>query len=177
MPLMLIAQAQIARGGWFDFADQWGNTASVVGLALAVIAFPLTWWFQWRTKRAQQQALLRASFDLLRTAIDALLREIETAREAGRLGLWLRAFDCCHRAKAQAVRLVGNAHLTTGEIGDLRCGADDLTLVIEYIERNKLRPDAPAAFQQDKREKLDRLSERLTAVQTRLGARQWEVWK
>jgi hypothetical protein len=63
-----------------------------------------------------------------------LHRDLTAARESGRLGLWLRAFDCCHRARFEAIRLVGNPLLAQEETGALRAGADDLTQVIRYIE-------------------------------------------
>jgi len=78
------------------------------------------------------ETLDRIASAVLSAALESLCRDLTTAREAGRLGLWLRAFDCCHRAKFEAIRLVGNPLLAQEETAALRAGADDLTQVIRY---------------------------------------------
>jgi hypothetical protein len=160
---------------WFEIADQWGNTASILGLVIALIAFPVTWRIQSKIRRACRETLHKVALVVLSSTVEDLHRQLTSAREAGRLGLWLRAFDCCHSARWGFIRLVGNPHLTPDEIVRLRTGADDLRQVIQYLEANKLRADPSPAFQQDKRDAIDALLVLLTSIQGRLGTKTWQV--
>jgi hypothetical protein len=55
MGLLLFAQEQASKGWWFEWVDTWGNTASVVGLLVTVIAFPVTWNIQRSIRLANQK--------------------------------------------------------------------------------------------------------------------------
>lgn len=72
-------------------------------------------------------------------------------------------------------RLLGNPHLTAEETTQLRINADNLSQVIDYVERNKLIDDASAAFHSEKREFLDAMIALIGSIQGRLGAKTWEV--
>jgi phosphoglycerol transferase MdoB-like AlkP superfamily enzyme len=172
MWLLLFAKDQ---GLWFDFVDKWGNSASVLGFFLALIAFPVTWIMQWRIKHASQAALRKVAFVVLSMEVENLHRQLSTAREAGRTAIWLRAFDYCKDSRWRSLRLVGNPHLTEEEKSAIRAAADDLGQVIQYIEANKLGPNPSPVFQQNKKDMIDRIITLLTNIQGRLGTKTWEI--
>jgi hypothetical protein len=175
MWLLLFAEAQISRGWWFDIVDKWGNTATILGLIFTLIAFPVTWNLQTKIKRASQETLRKVALVVLSTTVEDICRQLVGAREAGRLAQWLRVFDSCQHIRIGVLRLVGNPHLTPEETLALRQSADDLTQVIRYIEVNKLIPNPPSVFQNDKKGKIDGMILLLSKIQARLGNKTWEA--
>jgi hypothetical protein len=73
------------------------------------------------------------------------------------------------------LRLVGNPHLSHEEELALRTRANDLMIVIQYIETNKLGENPSVAFQQEKKEIIDATLLLLTQIQGRLGTQTWEA--
>jgi hypothetical protein len=84
MGFLLFAEQQASKGWWFDLVDTWGNTASVIGLLITVIAFPVTWGFQAKIRRANLETLRKVALVMLSNALEDLHRDISAAREAGR---------------------------------------------------------------------------------------------
>jgi len=169
---------------WF-FVDEWGNFASVVGLlvslvglAITIFGFLMTWRrqrrFQEETKQAVRNAAEKIALQVLATGAEDLHRLLTAAVDAVLSQQWPRLLDKCRDARVYALRLIGNPHLTDDEQISLQEGADDLTLVVKYIETKKLTPNPPAGFHAPKREAIDKLMAAVATMQARLANLQWE---
>lgn len=160
---------------WFDFADHWGNTASLIGLVVAIFAFPITWNIQKRIQREITKTLENVGSLMLSSSLEDLHRYLLSASEAARNSIWLRVVDNCMAAKNLALRLKSHAALADEEQMQLRENADNLTQVIRYLERNKLRRDNPSMiFDDKKRLVIDNMLACVNEIQGRLEAKMWE---
>lgn len=175
MTLVAFAEVHVSLKGWFDFVDTWGNTASVAGLVVAIIAFPVTWVRQRMIRQISQKAVQKVALVILSTAVEDLHRQLSTAMGAANEGQWLCALDWYRYARHGILRLLGNMHFVEEESISLREGADDLTRIIQYIEDNKRGENASANFQRKKKASVDRLVIKLTNIQARLDRKTWEV--
>jgi hypothetical protein len=176
MRLLLLAEEQIPKHWWFAFVDHWGNTASVIGLILAVVAFPITWRIQSKIRRETQRAVEKVALMVLTNSLQQALWQLKMTKEAARSAMWQRAFDFCDGAKESALRMLANPHLTPDEKRRMWDHADNLAQVMKYLERNKLRnQNPPPVFERRKMEILESTHESLTLVQVRLSALTWEI--
>ena len=155
MSLLLLA---LFRHELSAFCDRFGNAASVAGLLVSLIGFALTLWTVYETQRASRAAqekireevtaaqqetretVAKIGLQLLHAESDSTLRLITEVRRASREQQWLRAAEKCQEAKQAAIHLTANPHLTPEEKRALREGADNLQLILEFIEKNRLGP-------------------------------------
>jgi len=161
----------IAQGWWFDFVDRWGNSASVAGLLISLGVIFL----QLKIRQITQESVRKVALVMVSAAVEDLHRQLSMLTEVARQGQWLRAIDWCKNAQHGILRLGGNPHVTKEEENTLRAGADDLTLIIQYIERNKLGESGSRRFERKHSEAIDRLVIQLGHIQARLGQTTWEV--
>jgi hypothetical protein len=133
-----------------------GNIASIVGFAVSVLGFIVT---IWTVREARQQikdagdraekAITEASEATrravggiaaqLRAADCAILRSgIEDLRQAAQDAKWTRAVYRCQECRLVAYRLMNDQHLTSEETFALNETADDLQLILRFIEKNRL---------------------------------------
>lgn len=171
-PFVLV---QVQKPPWSEYVDYWGNTASVLGFLLAIIAFPITWRIQAKIRNETRKAMQRVAWLLLKEALEHVLVQLASTKEAARTVVWQRAFDCCEAARRGALGTLGNPHLTDDEKAQMRAHADNLSQVLRYIETNKLVQDPPAAFQASKKTVLDEMESFVTTIQIRLNAQIWEA--
>jgi hypothetical protein len=168
--------AQEDTSAVMSFFDRWGNAASVIGLLIALVGFGATLWSVWRIKEATRGAVSKIGVQLLSLETTVLLRLITEARDAGRDGLWPRAIDRCQQARLIAVTLCHSPHLLKEERDALRKADDDLRIVVQYIENNRLLSDAPTLNLPDaKKRALDRMVTALGGIQGRLQGAAMEV--
>lgn len=171
---LLFAQEDISA--FALFFDRWGNAASVLGLGVTLIGFAATLWSVWRIKEATRRAVRNIGMQLLSVETTILLRPITEARDAGREKLWPRAIDRCQQARLIAVTLCRSPHLLKDERDALRKADDDLRIVVQYIESNRLTSDAlPLNLPDAKKRALDRMVTMLGGIQGRLQASAMEV--
>jgi hypothetical protein len=176
IPMIHLLFAQEDKSAFLSFFDKWGNAASVVGLGIALVGFAATLWSIWRIKEATRRAVSKIGMQLLSVETTILLRLITEARDTGRDKLWARAIDRCQQARLIAVTLCRNPHLLKSERDALRKADDDLRIVVQYIENNRLASDAPAPNLPDaKKRALDRMVTSLGSIQGRLQAAAMEV--
>ena len=99
-----------------------------------------------------------------------------TATSAAIEGQWLCAVDWLRFTRhGILLRLLGNPHVIEEEKNLLRESADDLTLIIQYIENNKRGERVSASFPKKHKEAIDKLMVKLANIQVRLGQKTWEV--
>jgi hypothetical protein len=174
--MLYLLFAQEDKSAFLSFCDRWGNAASVIGLGIALIGFAATLWSIWRIKEATRRAVRKIGMQLLSVETTILLRLITEARDAGRDRLWMRAIDRCQQARLISVTLCRSPHLLKDERDALRKADDDLRIVVQYIENNRLTVDAPASNLPDvKKRALDRMVTTLGGIQGRLQAAAMEV--
>jgi hypothetical protein len=173
MGILMFAQDPAAKHWWFVFVDHWGNTMTFAGLILTLIAFPVTWRMQAKIRSETQKAVGRIAWMVLRDAMEQMNSHLLMAKESARLVMWQRAFDACEAARQCALRSIGNPHLTEAEKTEMRAHADNLYQVTQYIERNKLVPNPPQVFQQDKKAVLDAMQTFVVTIQVRLNQTFW----
>jgi len=159
-----------------SFFDQWANAASVVGFGLTIIGFAVTLITVWRIKSYTRNVVNTISGHLLAVEIAILLRLISDVREAGREMLWPRAIDRSQQARLIVVKLMGHPYLLQKEKESLRAMNDDLRLVIQYIENERMKTDAPKENLSDhKKRSLDSMVTILGEIQGRLQSGTMEV--
>jgi hypothetical protein len=158
--------AQEDRSAVMIFFDKWGNAASVVGFGITLIGFATTIWAVLRVKR---KVVDKIGTQLLSSQVVIIVRLINGVREAGRDNQWPRAIDRCEQARLSIAPLRGSRYLLKAEQDLIIKAADDLRIVLQYIENNRLPPDASASnLPNDKRLALDRMATDLAAIVGRL---------
>jgi hypothetical protein len=168
--------AQEITSAFLSFFDRWGNAASVIGLGITLVGFAATLWSVWRIKEATRRAVIKIGMQLLSVETTILLRLIAEARDAGRDKLWARAIDRCQQARLIAVTLCRSPHLLKDEREALRKADDDLRIVVQYIENNRLTSHTAAPNLPDaKKRAMDRMVTMLGGIQGRLQATAMEV--
>jgi hypothetical protein len=133
-----------------------GNVASIAGFAVSVLGFVVTIWTVHdarqqikdasdRAEKAVAQAneetrrAIRGIAAQLRAADCAALRNgIEDRRQAAQDAKWPRAVYRCQECRLVTYRLALDPHLTGDETSTLRQAADDLLLILRFIEKNRL---------------------------------------
>src|SRR5262249_54122681 len=161
-----------------------GNIASIVGLAVSVLGFVVT---IWTVLDARQQikdagdraanAVAQASEEArraiggiaaqLRAADCAVLRSgVEDLRQAAQDTKWTRAVYRCQECRLVAYRLAHDQHLAGPEASALRQAADDLQLILRFIEKNRLAGQA-GLLQERHVQALDDMIGLLAQIQAR----------
>jgi hypothetical protein len=173
----LFAQEGGGPLSWFmSFADRWGNTASVIGLAITLIGFGLTLLGLFLVGRKVRQAMERVGVQILVMETATLLRLVTEARDAARDGIWWRGIDRCQQARLLVVPLRHNPHLLPEEQEGLRKADNDLRLVLQYIENERLPPGSPVGNLPDPKKKaMDAMITLLGDIQGRLQKKALEV--
>jgi hypothetical protein len=133
-----------------------GNIASIVGFAVSILGFVVTIWTVLDARQQIKEAGDRAENAItqaieatrravggiaaqLRAADCAILRSgIEDLRQAAQDTKWPRAIYRCQECRLVAYRLANDQHLTVEEASALRGAADDLQLILRFIEKNRL---------------------------------------
>jgi hypothetical protein len=166
-----------------SFCHRWGDVASVLGFVLGVasliislVGFGLTLRALFRVKQATREALGKVGMQLLVAETSALLRLVTEARDAARDGLWPRAIDRCQQARHIVVPLAHNPHLLEEEQAALRKADNDLRLVLQYIENERLPPTSqPGNLPDAKKRAMDAMVTALGNIQGRLQTKALEV--
>jgi hypothetical protein len=165
---LLLAQSDL------PFVDRWGNAASVAGLVLTLIAATL--WTVWRIKADTRRVVAKIGSQLLALQVSILVRLIADVRDAGRDLLWTRAIDRCQQARLIVVSLRDNPHLTRAERDAIRKADDDLRMIVQYIENNRLPPTTKSGNLPDQKKlALDRMVTLIGSIQGRLQNSAMEV--
>jgi hypothetical protein len=182
----IVVLAIIFRREVFPIIDETANTASVVGLLVSVVGFALTVWTVYETQRVSQEAQLqiekevaaarketrqaveKIALQLLQAEIEGSYRLITEARLAIQDGRWSRAAEKCQDARQSVVRLAAYRHLGEQERLAYVVGAENLQLTIGFMERNRMKPNAPAGLPSDKLQPLDTLLTQLERTRARL---------
>jgi hypothetical protein len=175
------------------FANSFGNHASVLGLSVGVIGFTLTLWTVQETLRlnTRAQEALRKQVKRARQEMRDLLTNIRTnimgdtcekafflaieARNAIRHGSWPRAAERCEDVRQLALRLLTYRDLLDSERTAIRAVVEDLRTIVSFIEKNRLRANAPRGLPRDKLTPLDVLIDALDAIRGRLQQQLFEV--
>jgi hypothetical protein len=161
-----------------------GNVASIVGLAVSVLGFVVTIWtvldarhqIKDASNRAEEaiaeateetQRAVRGLASQLRAADCAVLRGgVEDLRQAAQDMKWARAVYRCQECRPIAFRLAHDEHLTGEERGALYAAADDLLLILRFIEKNRMEGQ-PGLLRESHVQGLDRVIGLLAQIQAR----------
>jgi hypothetical protein len=162
-----------------------GNVAGIVGLAVSVLGFVVTIWTVLdarqqireagdRAEKAINQAreearraVERIAGQLVAADCAALRGGVENLRQAAQDRRWERAVYRCQECRAVASRLALDRHLTDQEKTALQSAADDLLLILRFIERNRLGGQA-GLLQGQQMQTLDGVIGLLARIQARL---------
>lgn len=175
-------------GGWFEgiqqFADNWGNLASVSGLVLSLLGFGLTLWGVWRSKsaaEAAQEAALKAKDAIVRsqTIMDfsAALVMMEEIKRLHRVSAWSILPDRYSLLRRMLIAIRGanpdmsdefKAHMT----GATQQLADCESVVEEFLASSGDKPN-PARLNAIVSVQVDKLSEILEALKQDIGGRRY----
>jgi hypothetical protein len=163
----------LAAFDFWRFCNEYGNAASVVGLAITVVGFAVTWV---RIKRAADDArrqvaaaLTHIAYQTLAADIERVIRYIGEARSLGRGGLWHTALDKFNEATMTVRQLSGNPQLFPAEKSAVELGVQRLISVARAVEKDKLRKDASPRFAEQNVAALVAVVESLGRIQSRLA--------
>jgi hypothetical protein len=161
----------------FDFwqlCADYGNVASIVGLAITLVGFALTWFGIKRAaadaRKGIAAAVNRIAYQTLAADIERVIRYIGGARSFGRGGLWHTALDKLNEATLAVRQLAGNPQLSPAEKSGVELAVQSLISVGRVVEKQKLRKDATPRFAEPTVAALDSVVEVLGRIQSRLGA-------
>jgi hypothetical protein len=113
---------------------------------------------------------------MLSAEIARLRQFVRQARDAGAAKQWTRAFDRCHDARELAAPLAEDARLNTGERDALSTILNNLRLVAQHIENERLPPgSADEPLTDHKKKFLDDMVTTLGAIEARLLNEEMEV--
>jgi hypothetical protein len=153
------------------------NIASIVGLAVSVLGFVITIWTVIDARKQITEAADRAEEAVAEAreesrraiaGIAALLRAgdcaalqtgIENVRQDAKDAQWARAAYRCHECRRVAIRLEQDEHMTDEEKSGLRAVADNLLLILQFIEKNRLAGKPENAMLPLERPKIQSLDE------------------
>lgn len=172
------------NGGWLEsiqqFADHWGNFASVSGLVLSLLGFALTLWGVWRSKaaaEAAQDAALKAKDAIVhsQTIIDfsAAIVMMEEIKRLHRVSAWSILPDRYSILRRVLISIRGanpgmsdefKAHMT----GATQQLADCESVVEEFLASGGDKPN-PARLNAIVSVQVDKLSEILEALKQEIG--------
>jgi hypothetical protein len=163
----------IAAIDFWQFCSEYGNVASIIGLAITLAGFAVTWiGIKRATDNARRQiaeTLGRIAFQTLAADIDRVIRYIGMARSFGRGGLWHTALDKLNEATLALRQLSGNPHQSPAEKSAIELAVQDLIGVARLVEKDKLRKDATPRFADKTVAALDAVVESLGRIQSRLA--------
>jgi hypothetical protein len=152
-----------------DFFHEWGDAASVVSLFITLVGFTLTLRGQWKIRQVAKETVKRVAIQLAAADVGNLLRLVTDAREAGRSAAWARAIDRCQDARLIAIPMIESPFLTGEEKTALRRASEDLRIMIQYLENNRLPPgSSPANLPDAKKRVLDRMVAAFGGIKGRL---------
>jgi len=175
------------------YIDRYANHAGVLGLFVSVIGFGLTVWTVFETLRVSTKAqreiqaavgdarketkefLGKIRIKMMEDTCDQAYSFAAEARHAIRTGSWLRAVEKCHDARQLGLRLLTFRELLETERVAIRVVVNDLKTTIAFIERNRLKDDAPAGMPDDKLKPVDSLVDELEKVRSRLQQQFLEI--
>ncbi len=159
-----------------SFFDRWGNTASVLGFSISLISLAIALWSFFRVRAVAGRTVGRIGSHLLSVEIMSLSSLITEVLDAERDKQWLRAIERSRQARHAFLRLWQNPQLMEEEQTKLATAADDLRMLINYIEENRMPPDAPAeSLPARQRRILDMMVTTLGGIQGRLQNLAMEV--
>lgn len=167
-------------------ADLYGNHASVLGLLVSVIGFALTVWTVLEAQKAIRQEAAKARKETrkllanirvksLGDTCDQALFVAAEAKNAISTLSWQRAAERCEDARRLTLRLLAFPELTQEEQTVFRTVVEDLKAAVSFIERNRLKPNAPTTMPADKAAPLNSLRDELDKLRTRLHHQLFEV--
>lgn len=123
------------------FAAEYGDRASVLGTALTLVGFILTFWQVIRTRKAAEQArqiaqeaLDRVSAGLLLGQVSSGLRFATELSGACRLEQWERAIDRCEQLRLLLASIVESMTLGSEESGYITAVMSDLKSILRRLE-------------------------------------------
>jgi hypothetical protein len=171
--------------------DQLGNSASVIGLVLTAIGFGATLWTIWETQRQNEeaqrrierevaavrgeskQAVEKIRLKLLADELEIIRRSIANAksildREEGTREHWSRFIASCQEVRFSAIRLAHFPNILQDEKNLLQARGDQLGFLIEFVQRTRLKDDAPARLTWDRIKSLDNLLLSVESIRGRL---------
>jgi hypothetical protein len=171
-----------------DFCNKYGNLASVAGFLLAIFGFPITLFrlttIRRETERAKNEAregLRRLGHQLLSFEIGNINHIMEDLTNAYRDRSWAKSIDKCHQLKVAAMRLIEHPDLDDEERSQFRGACDDLSLVMRYIEKNRITAaNAEIDLPAQQKKSLDRMSLAFLKIESRLkhaALRGFDVFK
>jgi hypothetical protein len=198
--VILLALGGWAVGFWLAYfhrnESEWANYASIAGLGLAVVGFPITIYSLFETQRAgreaqrqateaareakvaveqarrdTRQALERVAMMLLAGDLERLHAAVTAVLDFGDHAIWPRALLYCREAGNLASALRVNRWLREDEQTSLALGASALTLAQTYISENRINKNSTKrGLYRTHAENLQSFAMSLTAVRARLNA-------
>lgn len=164
----------------FTWRGDAGNIASIIGLALTVLGFAITWVNQRKLRKATaaaqgeaHQIIRMFTEHLAVSTFSALASLAQELRQAIRMKHWERAIDRAEQLRNQLGHVTPTARLTPEERQFILESIDNSQLILELSERQqRKRADLPLDAQAVKT--LDSIIIDLTKIDGRLRNAQLE---
>jgi uncharacterized membrane protein len=175
------------------FVDFYANHFSVLGFFVSIVGFILTVAAVFETLRVSKKGqeeiqtaareareetrelLAKIRLKIMEDVCDQTYSFATEARHAIRTGSWLRVVERCHDARQLALRLLTFRDLADVERDVLLAVVDGLKTTVAFIERNRLKDDAPSGMPEDKLQPIDSLIDVLEKVRSRLQQQVLEI--
>ena len=120
----------------------WSFWINIFGLIISIAGFGFTIWQVVKSRKAAEEAkaiareaINRIGSQLIFTQITATIRLIQEIRSFCRLEQWHRAIDRCEEVRIRLADFVDDPKLQEREQRDISIAIDDLTLILQHIER------------------------------------------
>ena len=156
--------------------DKWANATSVAGFFISLVSLGIACWGFYRVKAVTKEVALRISGHLLSEEVMSLSNLIDQVLEATGDKHWPRALERSKQARRSFLTLWQNPQLKEEEQARLIADADDLRLLIIYIEKYRISGENQNVDLPDrKRRALDTMMTTLGSIQGRLQKVAMEV--